>query len=107
MSFEFLVAAFIMAVGLSVAGAGTHLYQLVWRAPATISYAGSSYLATLGHLAVSFICGPYIMLKMGWEKEEGGTLSVPSVLVAAVVAFGWALVTGILFLSVCLGIATS
>lgn len=99
MTTELLLSIFIIAVGLSVAGAGTHLYQAVWRAPAALSYAGSTYLASLGHLVVSFVCGPYIMLKLGWGLEEGSSASVTSVLIGAFVAFGWAFITGLMFLA--------
>ena len=54
----------------------------------------------MGNLVMSFICGPYIMLQMGWRQEEGGTLSMTSALVSAVVAFSWAFVTGMLFVGV-------
>ena len=104
MPFELLLSIFIMAIGLSIAGAGTHLYQAVWRTPAMLSYAGSTYLATLGHLAVSFICGPYIMLKMGWHQEEGEGTSTISMLIAAFVSFGWAFITGLMFLGIYLAI---
>ena len=107
MTTELLLAAFIMAVGLSIAGAGTHLYQFVWRAPAMLSFAGSSYLATLGHLVVSFVCGPYIMLKMGWKREENEAVSLQAVVIAAFVSFGWAFITGLLFLGVYLAIFNS
>jgi hypothetical protein len=54
----------------------------------------------MGNLVVSFVCGPYIMLQMGWQQEEGGALSMTSALVSAVVAFSWAFLTGLLFLGV-------
>lgn len=104
MTSELILATFIMAVGLSIAGAGTHLYQAVWRAPAMLSYAGSTYIASLGHLAVSFVCGPYIMLKMGWRKEEDQPISLTAVVIAAFVSFGWAFITGLLFLAVYLAV---
>ena len=50
----------------------------------------------LGHLAMSFVCGLRIMLQMGWQHEDGGTLSVGPALLAAFVAFGWAFLTGLL-----------
>jgi len=40
------------------------------------------------------------MLQMGWRQEDDGTLSVGSVLVSALVAFGWSFVTGLLALSI-------
>lgn len=99
MTRELLLAAFIMGVGLCVAGAGTHLYQWITRQQAMLRWDGRSYLASLGHLSMSFICGPYIMLQVGWRQEEDGTISMPSVLISALVAFGWAFVTGLLFMS--------
>ena len=95
---ELMLAGLIMAVGLTVAGMGTHLYQGFARTQAMLRYDGRTFLHTLGHLGVSFVCGPYIMLQMGWQQEEGGTLSMTSALVSAVVAFGWAFVTGLLFM---------
>jgi hypothetical protein len=50
-------------------------------------------------MVMSFVCGPYIMLQMGLERQ-GGQLSVGSALIGALVAFGWAFVTGLLFMSI-------
>jgi hypothetical protein len=96
--FHFMVAGFIMAVGLCMAGAATHLYQGLTKEQAMLRYDGSSYLASLGHVAMSFICGPYIMLQLGWRHEPGETLSLTSALIAALVAFGWSFITGLLFM---------
>jgi hypothetical protein len=85
-----------MAVGLAMAGCGTHLYQWVSKQQAMLRYDGQTIFHTLGHLAVSFVCGPYIMLQMGWRQEQDGTLSVSSALISAFVAFGWAFITGLL-----------
>ncbi|RYE73816.1 MAG: hypothetical protein EOP19_28810, partial [Hyphomicrobiales bacterium] len=63
---ELLLAGLIMAVGMSVAGMGTHLYQWLGREQAAIRYDGTTLLRTFGLLAVSFFCGPYIILQMGW-----------------------------------------
>lgn len=104
MTRELVLALFIMSVGLSVAGAGTHLYQFVVRTPAMLSYAGKTYIASLGHLAFSFVCGPYIMLKMGWRPMNGESISATSILVAGFVAFGWAFITGLLFMSIYLAV---
>ena len=100
MTRELLLAAFIMGVGLCVAGAGTHLYQGITRQQAMLRWDGASYLASLGNLAMSFVCGPYILLQVGWRHEEDGTISMPSVLLSALVAFGWAFISGLLFMSV-------
>jgi hypothetical protein len=93
---EFLLAGFIIAVGMSIAGAGTHLYQMFLRQQAMLRYDGRTLVHSFGHLAMSFFCGPYIMLQIGWRQERDGTLSISSALIAAFVAFGWAFITGLL-----------
>ena len=94
---ELLLAGLIMATGLTIAGMGTHLYQGFAKTQAMLRYDGKTFLHTLGHLAMSFVCGPYIMLQMGWQQDRSGTLSITMALVAAFVAFGWAFVTGLIF----------
>ena len=96
MTRELLLAAFIMCVGLSVAGAGTHLYQWLARQDAMLRMDGRTALGAIGHLVMSIICGPYIMLQMGWQHEDNSTLSMSNALIAAMVAFGWAFLTGLL-----------
>jgi hypothetical protein len=98
MTFELMVAAFIMAVGLAMAGAGTHFYQWMAGQQAMLRFDGKTWLGMVGHLIMSFVCGPYIMLQMGWRQEDDGTLSVGSALISALVAFGWSFVTGLFFL---------
>lgn len=93
---ELLLAGFLMAVGLSVAGAGTHLYQLLFKQDANLRYDGKTLISSFGNLLMSFVCGPYIMLQMGWRNERDGTLSISSALIAAFVAFGWAFITGLI-----------
>ncbi|UYO00583.1 MAG: hypothetical protein KIT02_05040 [Devosia sp.] len=97
---EFVLAAFIMGVGLCMSGMATHLYQWVFRQQAMLRLDGRNALGALGHLVMSFVCGPYIMLQFGWRHEEGGALSMTSMLVSALVAFGWAFITGLMFMSV-------
>jgi hypothetical protein len=100
MQHELLLAAFIMAVGLAVSAAATHLYQGVTHQQAMLRFDGKTYLGTLGHLAMSFVCGPYIMLQLGWQQEKGGSVVVTSVLIASLVAFGWAFITGLLVMGI-------
>lgn len=95
---ELLLAGFIMAVGLSVAATGTHLYQWLTRQEAMLRYDGKTLVRSFGHLGMSFICGPYIMLQLGWRQERDGTLSLTSALLAAFVAFGWAFITGLILI---------
>ena len=104
MTKELLLAAFLIGVGLCLAGAGTHLYQAMVKQQAMLRYDGKSFVSSMGNLAMSFICGPYIMLQLGWRHEENGTLSMTSALVSAVVAFGWAFITGLLFMGAYVGI---
>lgn len=100
MTRELVLAAFIMGVGLCIAGAGTHLYQWLSRQDAMLRMDGRTALGGLGHLMMSLVCGPYIMLQMGWRQESNGTLSMTSVLLSALLAFGWSFVTGLFFMSV-------
>jgi hypothetical protein len=93
---ELLLAVFLISVGLAIAGAGTHLYQWVRQQPAALRYDGKTMVHSLGNLAMSFMCGPYIMLQMGWSHDKDGTLSVASALISAFVAFGWSFITGLL-----------
>jgi len=97
MNSELMLAGFLMAVGLSVAGAGTHLYQGFANQPAMLRFDGRNVLGMLGHLGMSFLCGPYIMLRLGLRDEGDGTASPTSVLLGSAVAFGWAFITGLLF----------
>lgn len=103
--FQFFVAGFVMAVGLAIAGAGTHLYQGMLKEQAILRFDGKTYFHMLGHLAMSFVCGPYIMLQLGWRQEPGGAISLTSAMVAALVAFGWAFITGLFFVGLWVGIA--
>lgn len=93
---DFMLAGFLMAVGMSIAGTGTHFYQLLFNQQAALRYDGRTVLHMFGHLVMSFLCGPYIMLQLGWQHENDGTVSVSSALIAALVAFGWAFITGLL-----------
>ena len=104
MAFELLLAGFIMAVGLAMAGTGTYFYQWAIGQPAMLRYDGRTFLHTLGHLLMSFVCGPFIMLQLGWKQQDDGTLSMGSVLVSALVAFGWSFITGLLLMGIYLAI---
>lgn len=93
---ELLLAGYIMSVGLCIAAIGTYLYQWVTNEQAMLRYDGKSVLHMFGNIAMSFFCGPFIMLQMGWQQERGGTLSLSMALVSAFVAFGWAFITGLI-----------
>lgn len=100
MTRDFVLAALMMGVGLCMAGMATHLYQWVTRQPAELRMDGQTFMGSLGNLAMSFVCGPYLMLQLGWRHEENGTISMTSVLLSALVGFGWAFLTGMLFLGI-------
>lgn len=97
---DFTLAMFIIAVGLSAAGAGTHLYQMVFKQEAMLRYDGKTYLATLGHLFMSFVCGPYIMLQLGWRRQSNQGVSVGSALLGSFIAFSWSFISGLMVLGV-------
>lgn len=96
--FKELLPLYLMGVGLCLAGAGTHLYQALSQQQAILRFDGRNYATAMGHLVMSFICGPYIMLQLGWRQEEGGAISMTSALLSAVVAFSWAFITGLIFM---------
>jgi len=98
MAFEFFLALFIMAVGLSFAGSATHLYQGISRQVAYLRFDGESFVASLGHLFMSFICGPFIMMKLGWSSRDNGSVSMGSLLLGSMVGFGWGFINGLLLL---------
>lgn len=102
---ELVLALFIIGVGLSVAGMGTHLYQGISRQAAALRWDGRSALESIWNLFVSFVCGPYIMLRMGLEHEKGKAPSTVSVLLASVISFGWSFVTGLMILGTYVAVA--
>jgi hypothetical protein len=100
MSQDFTLAMFIIAVGLSAAGAGTHFYQMIFKQEAMLRFDGRNYLATLGHLFMSFVCGPYIMLQLGWRRQANEGVSVSSALLGSFIAFSWSFISGLMVLGV-------
>ncbi len=98
MAFEFFLALFIMAVGVSFAGSATHLYQGISRQAAYLRFDGENFFISMGHLLMSFICGPFIMMKMGWKSDEKGSVSLGSLLLGSLVGFGWGFINGLLLL---------
>jgi hypothetical protein len=91
-----ILALFLIAVGMSVAGTGTHLYQQIARKVAEFRVEGANALDSLINLFVMFICGPYMMLRLGLRADASGKSSTINVLLAAVIAFGWSFVTGMM-----------
>lgn len=106
MQSEFMLAVFLMAVGVSIAGAGTHLYQGLTQQEAMLRYDGRTVIGMFGNLVMSFVCGPYIMLQTGLRADRGGAVSISQVLLAAFVGFGWAFITGLLFTGMYMGLTS-
>ncbi|WP_147275985.1 DUF6949 family protein [Pelagibacterium lacus] len=94
---QFLLALFLIGIGLSVAGTGTHLYQQLARKVAGLRVEGSNGLENIVSLFVVFICGPYLMLRLGMQSDSSGRVSTLNILLAATIAFGWSFVTGLMF----------
>jgi len=100
MAFEFFLALFIMSVGVSFAGSATHLYQGISRQAAYLRFDGESFIASLGHLLMSFICGPFIMMKMGWRAKMDGEGALGNLVLGSLVGFGWGFINGLLLLGI-------
>lgn len=92
----FVLALLLIGIGLSVAGTGTHLYQQVVRKVAGLRVEGRNAVEHLGSLTVLFFCGPYLMLRMGFETDASGRHSSVNILLTAIIAFGWSFLTGLM-----------
>ncbi len=95
MTNEFLISLYIIAVGMAFAGSTTFLYQTVWKQEAALRFDGDNVFVTIAHLSMSFICGPFIILHMGWSRDSAGGLHVSQALLSAFIAFGWSFVIGL------------
>lgn len=104
MANEFLISLYIIAVGMAFAGGATYFYQWVWKQEAMLRFDGEHVFATIAHLMMSFVCGPFIMLNMGWRRDSVGGLHVSQALLSAFIAFGWSFIVGLFFLWFYIGI---
>jgi hypothetical protein len=95
---ELVLALFIIGIGLCSAGMLTHLYQGLSRETAGMRVSGATTSRSLVNIVVTFFCGPYIMLRLGWQSGEAGDFPVVNVLLAAFIAFAWSFVTGLMIL---------
>lgn len=93
---QLLLALFLVAIGMSVAGTGTHLYQQFARKVAGFRVEGRNGLESFGNLFVVFLCGPYMLLRLGWQADASGRTSAVNALLAAFIAFSWSFVTGLM-----------
>lgn len=95
---QLVLAAFIIAIGMSVAGMGTHLYQGLSRQIAGFRISGETVWEGIANLFVTFICGPYILIRNGFQADRGGRLFSIDAFLAAFIAFAWSFVTGLMLL---------
>ncbi|HWJ87153.1 MAG TPA: hypothetical protein VNS12_03660 [Pelagibacterium sp.] len=95
---QLLLALFLIGIGMSVAGTGTHLYQQIARKVAEFRVDGRNAIESVANLFVLFICGPYMMLRLGWQADAGGRPSTVNILLAAFIGFGWSFVTGLMIM---------
>ena len=93
---QLLLAFFLIGIGMSVAGTGTHLYQQIARKAAGFRVDGRNALESIAGLFVVFICGPYMMLRLGFRADSSGRLSTINVLLGAFIGFSWSFVTGLM-----------
>ncbi|WP_127143210.1 DUF6949 family protein [Pelagibacterium montanilacus] len=101
---DLVLSMFIIGVGLCVAGMGTHLYQGVARQTAVFRWHGETGIEAVLNLFVSFVCGPYLMLRLGFSSDESNRISTTSALLASFIAFGWSFFTGLMILGTYVGI---
>lgn len=88
----------MIGIGLCTAGMLTHLYQGLSHETAGMRVYGATATRSLVNMVVTFFCGPYIMLRLGWQSAEGGDFPVVNLLLAAFIAFAWSFVTGLMIL---------
>lgn len=93
-----VLALFIIALGMSVAGTGTYLYQTLSRQTAGFRISGETAVEGVMNLFIIFICGPYLLLRMGCQSDGRGQISIINVLLAAFIAFSWSFVSGLMIL---------
>lgn len=104
---QLVLALFMIAIGLCTAGTLTHLYQGLSREAAGMKVYGSTATQSLVNVVVTFFCGPYIMLRLGWQSGEAGDFPIVNVLLSAFIAFAWSFVTGLMILGTYVGIMRS
>lgn len=101
---EFLISLYIIAVGMAFAGGATYFYQWVWKQEAVLRFDGANVFGTAAHLMMSFVCGPFIMLNMGWRRDSAGGLHMSQALLSAFIAFGWSFIIGLFVLYTYIGV---
>jgi len=101
---ELVLAGFFMAFGLATSGALTHLAQSVTGKPLGFGFESNDPFLRIGKVLVAALCGPYLLLQAGWAAERDGTLTIGPALMTALVAFGWAFITGLMLLALAINL---
>jgi hypothetical protein len=96
---ELVLAAFFVGFGMASAATLTHLVQAVSGQTLGFGLGRGGVVRRLSSLMVTAICGPYVLLQVGRLAEREGQLSVGPALVLALVAFGWAFISGLMLLA--------
>ena len=104
MAIELLAAFVIVATGTAFSGASTYLYQWLSRQEAQLQYGGENVLGAIGNLLLSFVCGPFIMLGLGWRRDSAGGLHLGQAFLSAFIAFGWSFFVGLIVLWFYMGV---
>lgn len=97
---SYILCMFLVAIGLSVAGLVRSFYQWWSGEEARLRIDGETFMTMFGHILMSFTSGPIIMLHMGWTSAGGAKPSLLSTFFSCLISFGWALVIGLLTLSI-------
>ena len=104
MAAEFLAAIMIVATGTAFSGASTHFYQWLVGEQARLRFDGDNIFVTMGHVFMSFVCGPFIMLNMGWRRDSAGGMHLSQAFLSAFIAFGWSFIIGAFVLAFYIGV---
>lgn len=102
---QFILALFLIGIGLSIAGTGTHLYQQIARKVAAFRVEGRNGFEHIVSVFIVVLCGPYLMLRMGMQLDAQGRVSAINILLAATIAFGWSFVTGLMVVGTYVSVA--
>lgn len=101
---QLFLALFLIGIGMSVAGTGTHLYQQLANKVAQFRIEGESPFENLMTIVVLALCGPYLMLRLGCQPDPAGRLSTINIMLAGVIGFAWSFVTGLMLVGTYLSV---
>lgn len=94
----------VVGTGIAFSGSATYFYQWLFGEEARLRFDGEHVFATAGHLMMSFVCGPFIMLGLGWRRDSAGGVHLSQAFLSAFIAFGWSFIIGLLVLWFYIGV---